>query len=221
MTHPTQRGLFVDLDGTLADSLQVLRDAYETFLTGYGRRGSSAEFDSLNGPPLVEIVARLKRSHDLPGSRDDLLRRYAALFDAAHLSAPACVGSRELLAHARDAGYAVAVVTSTRRSAAEAWLEKAALRSLVDFVVGGDDVAKGKPDPEPYLHALALTRCEAALSLAVEDSLQGSYAAMSAGIPTFLVGAHTCLPQDSPHFVGNVARLHDLKPRLCGDAGRK
>ena len=217
MTGNKLRGLFVDLDGTLADSLQPLRNAYEAFLTGYGRRGSVAEFESLNGPPVVEIVHRLKLSHDLPGSRDDLVQRYTALFDEAYLSVRACEGSRDLLTHARDAGYAIAVVTSTRRCAAEAWLEKAGLQPLVDVVVGGDDVAKGKPDPDPYLHALALSGCNATLSFAVEDSLQGSQAAMKAGIPTFLLGTHKGLPQASPHFAGTIARLQDLIPKLRFD----
>jgi phosphoglycolate phosphatase-like HAD superfamily hydrolase len=41
----SRRGLFVDLDGTLADSLGLLRKVYFRFMEKFGRKGSDSEFN--------------------------------------------------------------------------------------------------------------------------------------------------------------------------------
>src|SRR5271166_2066937 len=62
-TPPDRRGLFLDLDGTLADSLGVLRRVYFCFLREFNQEGSDAEFDRLNGPKLSEIVGALQKKY--------------------------------------------------------------------------------------------------------------------------------------------------------------
>jgi phosphoglycolate phosphatase-like HAD superfamily hydrolase len=68
-TPPDRRGLFLDLDGTLADSLGVLRRSYFRFLREFNQEGSDAEFDRLNGPKLSEIIGTLQREYHLPRSQ--------------------------------------------------------------------------------------------------------------------------------------------------------
>ena len=60
-------------------------------------------------------------------------------------------GAAELLEEVRQAGLATALVTSSIRPIAEACLESIG-RHNFDHVVTGDEVARTKPDPEPYLH---------------------------------------------------------------------
>lgn len=60
MTSPDIRGLFLDLDGTLADSMPVMRETYFRFLARRGAQGSQEEFDSLAGRPLSDISVILK-----------------------------------------------------------------------------------------------------------------------------------------------------------------
>ncbi len=183
------RGLFLDLDGTLADTLPRLRQAYRDFLARFGRAGSCAEFERLNGPPLAEIVAALARGHALAAPPPDLLATYSDLVAAAQRQAPARDGAAELMAMARRRGWAVAVVTSATEALARNWLRGAGLEDLVDAVIGGDQVRRGKPDPEPYLVALARTGCDAGRSIAVEDSPSGDRAPASAGIPSWAIDA--------------------------------
>ena len=65
---PLHSGLFLDLDGTLADSLTALKNVYHSFLASYGASGDEVEFQRLNGPPLGEIIERLRMAHKLPGT---------------------------------------------------------------------------------------------------------------------------------------------------------
>jgi HAD superfamily hydrolase (TIGR01509 family) len=211
------RGLFIDLDGTLADSLHVMRAVYERFLAHHGRVGSRAEFDSLNGPPLDEIVRHLARVHGLGLPHGRLMALYTRMIDEAYGAVRPCAGAPDLLAAVRARGMKVAVVTSSSSALAGRWLRRVGLDALIDAVVGGDEVTRGKPDPEPYRLAMARCGCSAEGSLAVEDSPTGCRAALAAGLKTFFV-----LPEGEgaspPPGAIPVGGLAELGGRLAGAA---
>ncbi len=183
----TTRGFFADLDGTLADSVLVLRDVYREFMRRMDRPESDIEFERLKGPPLVEVVSRLRMSHRLGGSQGELERLYRSLVDDAYLHVASMPYAAEVLTAAKRAGWVVGVVTSNGAERTRAWLERARLSPQVDLVISGDDVSRGKPDPEPYRLALERAGVDSGLSIAVEDSLQGATAARAAGLKTFLL----------------------------------
>jgi HAD superfamily hydrolase (TIGR01509 family) len=207
------RGLFLDLDGTLADSLTALKGVYYSFLAGFGVSGDEAEFQRLNGPPLSKVVELLRTTHKLPDEPSDLLERYSVMLRKAHETARPAIGAQELLQHARACGWRIAVVTSSPRSSAQKWLDLGGLADKVDAVVGGDDVTAGKPAAEPYVTALSRLNCAAARSHAVEDSRIGARSAVAAGLKTWALAE----PADRagwPDRVVFIERLSDLLERL-------
>ncbi len=181
----SQGGLFLDLDGTLADSLRVMRTVYDHFLTQHGRTASSAEFARLNGPSLREVVEDLRVTHRLDASTDDLLQNYRALIADAYRTVVPNRGAEELIAAARQRGRKVAVVTSNTVDQTTLWLRNVGLADKISAVVTGDMVARGKPHPDIYLRALEACACAARDSLAVEDTPMGAAAAAAAGVRTF------------------------------------
>jgi beta-phosphoglucomutase-like phosphatase (HAD superfamily) len=184
----SDRGVFIDLDGTLADSLATLRDVYRAFLRNYGVQGTEAEFQSLDGPPLLQIVTSLRALHDLRGKIEDLTAEYAAMIRKAHRTTPPMVGAQLFLERARERRWRVAVVTSSSHSVARAWLERNRVSDQVDAVVGGDEVVHGKPAADPYKLAITRINCTASRSIAVEDSRIGARSAVSAGLSTWVLG---------------------------------
>ncbi len=201
------RALLLDLDGTLADSLQVMRRVYARFLGDFGRADSDAEFDSLNGPPLAEVVATLRRTHGLTPPAAQLLDRYRGLIDDHYRMVAAAEGAAALFAQARRHGWRVAVVTSNDRDRTLRWLDGVGLAA--DLVVAGEDVSEGKPSPQPYLLALSRLGCDADGSVAVEDSAAGIRGALAAGVETHALGW-----EQPPPGALALARLSDLLPRL-------
>ena len=85
----------------------------------------------------------------------------------------------------------VAVVSSEVTPCIQAVLHQFGLEDLVTYVVGGDNVAHGKPAPECYELAHARLQGLAAAAkdecLAVEDSTAGAAAALAAGLPLCFV----------------------------------
>ena len=211
------RAFFADLDGTLADSVHVLRNVYGEFMRRMGQPQSDSEFEGLKGPPLVEVVSQLRATHRLSASQSELECLYHELVDAAYARVAAIPRALEVLSAASEAGWVVGVVTSNGTARTRAWLQRTQLLPHVDFVVSGDDVSRGKPDPEPYRLALERAGADPGSSIAVEDSLQGAVAARAAGLRTFLIDGSGERPFRQQGMCG-IRSLSELLPVLNADA---
>ncbi|NMD07777.1 MAG: HAD-IA family hydrolase, partial [Phyllobacteriaceae bacterium] len=178
-------------------SLPVMYLAYRQFLERFDRVPSEAEFASLNGPPLPEVVRRLKASHALPGDEQHLFDIYEETIDEIYVAVKPCLGADELLNAARRQKCGVGIVTSNSRRRALSWLNGTGLSTWIDFIVAGEDVVHGKPHPEPYLAASRKVSCALSAIVAIEDSPQGARSAVAAGVRTLVVtqGQHTDWPE--------------------------
>lgn len=206
------RALFLDLDGTLADSLPLLYEVYRQFLHVRGLVGTSAEFEALNGLSLHAICDRLRITHDLEESLDRLVEEYGRALRSVVGDTEPAEGAEAVLRDARALGFSIHVVTSAGRDHALSWLGRTGLAPLVDSVTGGDDVARTKPDPEPYLRALTLSGAQADASFAVEDSPKGVMASISAGIPTLMIVRPKAEDGAVPAgILGTLASFRDLR----------
>lgn len=210
-----RRGLYLDFDGTLADSLQAMRNVYDRFLNSRGLQPTDAEFNLLNGPPLDRVIQMLKDRHELRDTPADLSAQYRHEISQEYSAVAPSAGSEELLQFARENGWAVAVVTSSDREFVHAWLDRHGFSPLVADIIGGTDVMLGKPAPDPYLLALSRTNCDAALSWAVEDSLAGAQASEAAGLKIAVLRKAPDGASDWPHGVHFIDRISDMVPRLA------
>jgi HAD superfamily hydrolase (TIGR01509 family) len=101
-------------------------------------------------------------------------------------------GARELITAVREAGLTTALVTTTPRRLAEIVLRS--IRSDLgsdpfDLTVCGDEVPVRKPDPAPYLQAMAALGVEQAGCVVVEDSAAGIASGLAAGVAVLGVPA--------------------------------
>jgi HAD superfamily hydrolase (TIGR01509 family) len=208
------RGLLVDLDGTLADSLGTMRTAFGCFVTAHCREDSGAEFEKFNGPPLRNIVRQLREEFGLKRSENKLVADYERLLDAIYDEVAPSAGARALLEAANTAEWQVVVVTSNQRARVESWLDKTKLAYLVDRIVCGEDVSTGKPSPEPYRRGLALINADPNDCVGVEDSALGAQAALAAGLRTFGYQPESRPAPHWPRAVIPFSRLDDLAHAL-------
>lgn len=200
------KAVFFDFDGTLADSVGVLRDVYMGFLAFFDKEGSQQEFDSLNGPPLTEVIVRLKKTHDLPGDAEHLLKHYEDMVSNHYAQAGVMPGVSDVFSLAREKSMKIGIVTSGLSVWVEDWSKRNDFGDYVDFIVDRNSVMQGKPSPDPYNEALQLAGCEISESCAVEDSLTGAKSATAAGLTTYIVGR----PDDKTDWPENVIYVSDL-----------
>jgi HAD superfamily hydrolase (TIGR01509 family) len=102
-------------------------------------------------------------------------------------------GAQEALRTVCDAGWPTALVTNTGRELTELALDGIG-REHFTVSVCGDEVPRGKPDPDPYLRAAELLGLDAADCLAVEDSPTGALAAERAGAAVLVVPCEVAVP---------------------------
>lgn len=81
----------------------------------------------------------------------------------------------------------IALATSSRREIAEQYLLNAGVIHFFDITVCGDEIKKGKPNPDIFLKAASQLNCEPNKCLVFEDSQNGLISALSAGtIPIYI-----------------------------------
>lgn len=210
------QGLFLDLDGTLADSMKVLRAATLRFMDQHGIAELKGGFHEFAGRTSHDILGRIKQRHGLAESLEELVERYYCLVEETYQNqAGVMPGGRTLLRAARQRGVFTVVVTSTRRSVAEGFLAHQGLADMVRGIVAAEDITRGKPDPEPFTRALTISGLPPQEVIAVEDAPNGALSATGAGIPTWIMA-----PRGHENFPpiegvqGFVARLDELIPYL-------
>jgi HAD superfamily hydrolase (TIGR01509 family) len=96
-------------------------------------------------------------------------------------------GIRELLDDLSARKIPLAVATSTRNPTAGQRLEEVGLLRYFSVLVTGDQITRGKPEPDIYLEAIRRLGLDAATSFALEDSPAGVRSAHAAGLQVIMV----------------------------------
>jgi len=140
-----------------------------------------------------DIIVETLFPDGAPESWEQIAEVKEAMFRARLHDLTPTRGLPEVLDWAEARGFPTAVVTNAPRANAQRMLEGLGWGSRFPIVVIGEELARGKPDPLPYLTALERTGATAEHALAFEDSATGVRAAASAGIWT--VGLMTALDE--------------------------
>lgn len=183
-----EKGFLLDMDGTLANTLGVLYDAYCELLHEFNAIPTYSEFESLSDGTIEESIHIIKSKHSIFATKTELISHYRALYADKHMRCLPTPGAFEFLEVAHGKGIPCCLVTSASYDDAHSWLQHSGFEKFFDGVISGCCVGKKKPHPEPYLMgakqiALAPSEC-----IALEDSFSGISAALSAGCKTFSVG---------------------------------
>jgi beta-phosphoglucomutase-like phosphatase (HAD superfamily) len=221
MSRSVRRGIFFNLDNTLASSAGALRSAFDRFAALCGAAPSDDVFAEIGGMSVPMAIALLKRRWSLAHTLDELQRRYIPLIDAAFLAIAPAPGAATTLETAFRNGWSVGVVTGVSGARSRVWLARTRLAAYVDIVIGGDEVVLGKPGPEPYRIALARSGCVREISIAVEDSPMGVQSAHAAGIRCYGLAPDGAASAAWPEGVRLIERLDELLPELERQRARR
>jgi HAD superfamily hydrolase (TIGR01509 family) len=232
------RAIIFDFDGVVADSepthLAVFQrvlgelgfvltaEEYYAEYLGYDDKGCFRAFLEAHGQSpsdktIDELVVRKARAYL------DHIKQHLIIFP----------GVRELVREAASR-HRLAIASGALRNEIEYVLECAGIRKEFEHITSAEDVRRGKPDPEPFIHALdSLNRAvmpgQGRLApddcLVIEDSIPGIRAAHAAGMKVLAV-ANTHTVQDLHEADALTQTLVDVRlPELAarlwpGDAPR-
>ncbi|MHA2757518.1 HAD-IA family hydrolase [Aeromonas dhakensis] len=174
------RALLLDMDGTLVHSTGEVETVWRLWCRRH-RLDPEPVLAMCHGVRSREVIRTLAPQLDLAQEvalLDDLEIHHSG-------QAEALAGARTLLASLPVERWAV--VTSASQRVARHRLRSAGL-PLPALLVGAEDVAHGKPDPEPYLLAAERLGLAAADCLVFEDAPAGISSALRAGCRVVQVG---------------------------------
>lgn len=183
-----------DMDGTLVDTEPYWFAVEQQLVESWGGTWTTDHARRLVGSDLP-TSGRYLRDHggvDLPvESIVDLL--LDGVNAQVQREVPWRPGAVRLLGRLRAAGVPSALVTSSYERLVSAVLARLP-RGSFQVVVTGDAVSRGKPHPEPYLHAARLLGVAPENCLAIEDSDTGATSAERAGCSVLVVPNHVPVP---------------------------
>ncbi len=170
------------MDGLLLDTERLALAGFETTARELGLPDLAEMGRSLIGLRSDAVETRLRAT--LPGhvSFETFDSHWSSRFRAALAEGiPLKPGVTTLLGHLAATGLPCAVATSTRTARAREHLEAAGIARHFQAVIGGDQVARGKPAPDIYHKAAASLGLTAPDCVAFEDSDPGATAAIASG----------------------------------------
>jgi HAD superfamily hydrolase (TIGR01509 family) len=186
-----------DMDGTLVDSEKVWTVSLADTARWLGGELSAGAREAMVGSNMPRSLGIMFDDLGLPQEPERfeaatrwLTERTGELFAAGLEWRP---GALDALRTVRAAGWPTALVTNTLRSLTEQALESIG-REHFTVTVCGDEVPRGKPDPDPYLRAAELLGVAPAQCLAIEDSPTGTASAERAGAAVLVVPCEVPVP---------------------------
>jgi HAD superfamily hydrolase (TIGR01509 family) len=189
------QAIFFDFDGVLLDTEPVHWASWAQMLATVGLTLTWEDYrDRYIGIDDRDMLRFIAREADPPRDWDSLWALYPAkklVFQDRMLSTPFEFALSEMLPDLHRQ-FKLAVVSSSACSEIEPLLVAGGIRDHFDTVVGGGDVSRLKPDPEPYL--LAATRLGVDSALVLEDSAAGIASGRAAGFEVLPIRHPTDVP---------------------------
>ena len=175
-------GIIFDMDGILIDSE---RQSNEGWLWAAGQLGVDMPMwliDSFKGAP-AELCCKFfddyyKGVIDYWEAKELRTRHVYKIRETEGI--PVKKGVNDIFEYIRNNGLKCAVATSTRRESAEKTLHEIGVWDYLDAVVYGDEVERGKPEPDIFLRAAKAIGVNPSEAVVVEDSINGIKAGYAA-----------------------------------------
>jgi HAD superfamily hydrolase (TIGR01509 family) len=206
-----------DMDGLLIDSERVIMQAWIEAARAAGvvlRPEACAAVIGLADAESDEILAGLLGGRDVFTVVRSTAERRCAVQATEH-TFPLKSGARELLFLLRAAEVPCAIASSSSIPDVRQRLSGVGILEYFDALAGGNEVARGKPDPAVYELAAARLGAAPTACLAFEDSGHGALAALGAGAQVVLVPDLQTLPAEwSTRSLRILARLDDAIEHL-------
>ena len=186
----TYRAILFDMDGVLVDSEPLFLAAINRLLVQEGVEPISEKENEeyLIGTTINETWRLLKLNRPLPLPTVEYIQRYDEIVRQVMMEElEPQPGVRELIRVCEERGLPKAVASSSLHMWVDLKLNAIGLTGAFDAVLGGDDVSRGKPEPEIYITAAERLGVPPTECIAIEDSPIGIAAAVASGAYTIAV----------------------------------
>lgn len=190
MTQNIQfQAVIFDMDGLMFDTERLGLEAFQHAALHYGYADTRDIFLKMIGRNVVDADQIMREAFgdsfpidDVRQERHNYLERLRKT-----MGLPVKSGLLDLLSFLEDQDVPLAVASSSSRNIVEENIRNAQIDHYFQQIICGDEVQKGKPDPEIFLKAAAKLKIDHSLCVVLEDSAPGIRAAYTAEMIPIMV----------------------------------
>jgi len=179
------RCVIFDMDGVIIDSEPIHMECEKEIFRKLGISITEEEHHSMVGTTDKVMWTRLKKSFNLSQPTNELVKLKQSFYieylkSRTNLKPVPYIP--ELISSLHQNEFILALASSSPHTQIEFILNEFKLKNYFSVIVSGDDVKHGKPNPEIFLKASALTAVPPEYCLVIEDSMNGVLSAKNANM---------------------------------------
>jgi len=178
------KAVIFDMDGTLIDTEPIWVEAEVHVLSELGVSINHSNVTETTGMRIDQVVKYWHNKH--PWSSPTIQDVVAKILEQVEKyiidHAQALPGAKETVKLCKEAGYTLAVASSSPKSLIDLDIEKLQIKRYIDVAHSGYDEIHGKPDPATFLSTARKLAVEPEECAVFEDSINGVTAAKRAGM---------------------------------------
>lgn len=183
------KAIIFDMDGLMIDSERVTFECYQEILKGMNLTMDEEFYKTLLGKPLKGIYQRFYDVYGNDFPIEDVIKDVHALMAKRFETegVPIKTGLKSLLEYLKENNYKTIVATSSNRDRVDTILSQAQITDYFDDSICGDEVTKGKPNPEVFLKSCQKLGVNVDEAIVLEDSEAGIQASYDASIKVICI----------------------------------
>jgi mannitol-1-/sugar-/sorbitol-6-/2-deoxyglucose-6-phosphatase len=216
-----------DLDGVLADSEPWWNQIDTKLLSEHGIDYRGEYHRNVLGVSYRVAIEFYKSVFHISAPVEELMRRRGEIaVDFFATRVGLFPSAKTTLEELHKMKLHLAVATSSVSASARPFLERTGIRGFFDAVVTGDEVERGKPDPEIYLRTVQELGVVPEACLVIEDALAGIAAAKAANMRVAAVPDTRFVDQReyeeaADYVLGNLSDIPALIGRVDAAASQQ
>ncbi len=183
------KAIIFDMDGLMIDSERVTFEGYQHVLKDLDLTITEDFYKTLLGKTLKNVYELFYKEYGEDLDIENIIKKVheymAKRFE--NEGVPFKKGLIELLDYLKNNNYKTIVATSSNRDRVNVILRLADIEKYYDDSICGDEVSKGKPNPEVFLRACQKLNVDPSEAIVLEDSEAGILAAKNAGIKVICI----------------------------------
>jgi len=175
------RAVIFDLDGVLADSEPWWNQIDAQLLKEYGADYNGEYHEEVLGVSFPIAVEFYKKAFHISAPTEEMMKRRGEIATEFFANRVGLFpNTREVLEELRRLPVRLGLATSSVSASARPFLDRHQLTEFFEVIITGDEIERGKPEPDIYLVTAKKLGVAASECLVIEDSLSGIAAAKAA-----------------------------------------
>ncbi|MFC0876535.1 HAD family hydrolase [Saccharicrinis sp. FJH2] len=184
------KAFLFDMDGVLYDSMPLHEMSWKETFKSIGVDYPTEMIYMNEGRPgretIVEVFSDILNKTPDRNTIEELYSKKTEIMNTMG-TAKLMEGMPEIVEYLHQKNFQLCVVTGSSQKSLIEYINHNYNDRFNDSFVTGEDVKRGKPDPEPYLKALQLTGCNADEAIVIENAPLGVKSSKAAGIYTLAI----------------------------------